>query len=63
MAMWGTMSKPKGIDVVFCSMAKGSWLQKRGEVRNPYYGSSMLTCGEVVGGDAHHPSGHGHGGH
>ncbi|MFC1610471.1 DUF3347 domain-containing protein [Myxococcota bacterium] len=63
LAMWGTMSKPKGIDVVFCSMAKGSWLQKRGEVRNPYYGASMLTCGEVVGGDAHRPSGHQHGGH
>ncbi len=55
MAMWGTMSKPTGIDVVFCSMAKGSWLQKRGKVLNPYYGKSMLHCGEVVGGDGHLP--------
>ncbi len=50
-AMWATMSKPKGIDVVFCSMAKGSWLQKAGEIRNPYYGASMLKCGSVVGGE------------
>jgi hypothetical protein len=21
------------------------WLQKDGELRNPYYGSRMLTCG------------------
>lgn len=53
MAMWGTMSKPQGIDVVFCSMAKGSWLQKEGKVLNPYYGKSMLHCGEVVGGASH----------
>lgn len=52
MAMWGTMSKPKGVVVMFCSMAKGSWLQKKGDTRNPYYGSKMLGCGEVVGGDA-----------
>jgi Cu(I)/Ag(I) efflux system membrane fusion protein len=51
MAMWGTMSKPKGVVVVFCSMAKGSWLQRKGGVRNPYYGASMLACGEIVGGD------------
>lgn len=53
MAMWGTMSKPAGIDVVFCSMAKGSWLQRVGEVRNPYHGEKMLSCGEVVGGARH----------
>jgi Cu(I)/Ag(I) efflux system membrane fusion protein len=53
MAMWATMSKPKNIDVVYCSMAKASWVQKRGKVRNPYYGPEMLDCGEVVGGDSH----------
>jgi len=52
MAMWGTMAKPKGVVVMFCAMAKGSWLQKKGEVRNPYYGASMLGCGEIVGGDS-----------
>jgi hypothetical protein len=50
LAMWATMSKPEGISVVYCSMAKASWLQKGGSVRNPYYGASMLTCGQVVSG-------------
>ena len=50
MAMWGTMAKPEGIDVVYCSMSRGSWLQPTGAVRNPYHGKSMLGCGEVVGG-------------
>jgi len=53
MAMWTTMSKPKNIDVIYCSMVKASWVQKRGEVRNPYYGPKMLDCGEVVGGGSH----------
>ena len=53
MAMWVTMSKPKNIDVLYCSMAKGSWVQKRGKMSNPYYGPKMLECGEVVGGGRH----------
>ncbi len=78
MATWGSMSKPDGIDVLYCSMAKGSWLQVRGDVKNPYLGARMLGCGEVVkdtehsgmkmGRDAHGShGGHGekdtHGGH
>ena len=51
MAMWASMAKPKGVFVVFCSMAKGSWLQRSKEIRNPYHGKEMLTCGEIVGGD------------
>lgn len=51
MAMWGTMSKPRGIYVVYCPMAKGSWLQQGKEIRNPYHGDQMLHCGEVVGGE------------
>ncbi|MEK7703954.1 MAG: DUF3347 domain-containing protein [Myxococcota bacterium] len=53
MAMWAGMAKPDKIDVVYCDMAKGSWLQARGPVRNPYYGKSMLSCGEVVGAAGH----------
>ena len=53
MAMWATMSKPKSIDVLYCSMANASWVQRHGKVRNPYYGPEMLDCGEVVGGDSH----------
>ena len=34
--------------VVYCPMAKKSWLQAKGDVTNPYYGSSMLACGSVV---------------
>ena len=51
MAMWATMSKPEGIDVVYCPMAKASWLQKKGAIRNPYHGSEMLRCGQVVKAD------------
>lgn len=35
--------------VVYCDMAKGSWLQTDKTVRNPYFGKSMLQCGEVKG--------------
>ncbi len=35
--------------VMYCSMAKKSWLQLEEEVGNPYYGQSMARCGEVVG--------------
>lgn len=34
--------------VAYCPMAKRSWLQPDGELGNPYYGQSMLTCGETV---------------
>jgi len=50
MAMWATMSKPATINVVFCSMAKGSWLQKEKLIANPYYGAKMLRCGEIISG-------------
>jgi len=53
MAMWVTMSKPKGIYLVYCPRAKGSWLQKEEVIRNPYHGHEMLRCGEIVGGDTH----------
>jgi hypothetical protein len=36
----------------FCPMANGgkgaNWLSKENEIKNPYYGSEMLTCGKVV---------------
>ncbi|MCH2176262.1 MAG: efflux RND transporter periplasmic adaptor subunit [Lentisphaeria bacterium] len=41
-----------GYTQVHCSMAlnnKGAnWLQKSGNIQNPYYGSQMLACGNVV---------------
>lgn len=36
----------------FCPMANdgkgGNWLSKESAIKNPYYGSKMLKCGEVV---------------
>lgn len=31
----------------FCPMKKVSWLSESEEIRNPYYGKSMLTCGNI----------------
>ena len=31
----------------YCPMKKASWLSNEKAIKNPYYGSSMLTCGEV----------------
>lgn len=32
----------------YCPMKKAGWLSKDKEIRNPYFGSAMLSCGEVV---------------
>ncbi len=34
--------------VFVCDMAKKSWLQKDDDLRNPYYGAKMLTCGRKI---------------
>lgn len=43
---------PNGYVVAFCPMAdegKGaSWVQKEGEIANPYFGEKMLKCGTVT---------------
>jgi hypothetical protein len=31
----------------YCPMVKAIWLSETKPIKNPYYGSSMLTCGEV----------------
>ncbi|MBB6269748.1 hypothetical protein HDF26_000175 [Pedobacter cryoconitis] len=33
---------------LYCPMKKSSWLSSRQAVKNPYYGSAMLTCGKVT---------------
>jgi membrane fusion protein, copper/silver efflux system len=48
MAMWASMMMAMGINVAYCSMAPGSWLQKGETIMNPYYGDKMLHCGEIV---------------
>jgi len=43
------MALPAGHVVAFCPMFEGgsSWVQKGDKVANPYFGKSMLTCGEI----------------
>lgn len=31
----------------YCPMVKASWLSNDKEIKNPYYGDKMLTCGSV----------------
>ena len=31
----------------YCPMKKAYWMSAEQEIRNPYYGKSMLTCGTV----------------
>lgn len=40
---------PQGYARAYCPMYDGgsSWVQRDGPVRNPYYGSVMLTCGVI----------------
>lgn len=32
----------------YCPMEKAGWLSSTASIKNPYFGSSMLTCGKVV---------------
>ena len=32
----------------FCSMANKGWIQSEKDTKNPYYGKSMLDCGELI---------------
>lgn len=34
--------------IQYCPMKKSSWLSKEEAIKNPYYGSAMLTCGNVT---------------
>ncbi|WP_242529318.1 DUF3347 domain-containing protein [Methylacidimicrobium sp. B4] len=34
--------------VCTCPMAQASWIQADKEIKNPYYGSAMLLCGDVT---------------
>ncbi|RAJ28152.1 DUF3347 domain-containing protein [Pedobacter cryoconitis] len=33
---------------LYCPMKKSSWLSSTQAIRNPYYGSTMLSCGKVT---------------
>ena len=38
----------KPIYEAYCPMKKAYWLSSEKEIKNPYYGSAMLTCGQVT---------------
>ncbi|RYE58986.1 MAG: DUF3347 domain-containing protein, partial [Sphingobacteriales bacterium] len=43
-------SKKLSADIIYvqyCPMKKSSWLSSEKPVKNPYYGSAMLTCGKI----------------
>ena len=35
-----------GYTVMTCAMAQADWVQASGDVKNPYFGQSMVRCGE-----------------
>lgn len=37
-----------GSSIVYCPMADKYWIQQGHNIKNPYYGASMLTCGKFV---------------
>lgn len=45
-----TYAKREKLDGLYeanCPMASADWLQSTSEVKNPYYGAKMLTCGSA----------------
>jgi hypothetical protein len=40
------LKAPEGVRKAYCPMARKPWLQKGDTLANPYYGTSMPTCGE-----------------
>ena len=50
----GTKDLVSDLRIGYCPMNRRSWIQRDEAARNPYYGTSMLTCGSVkpVGGPA-----------
>ena len=43
----GSSEVASQLKLAYCPMARKSWLQSGEQVRNPYYGTKMLTCGEL----------------
>ncbi len=46
----GSIVTVPGLRAFECSMAKARWLQRDAGTKNPFYGESMLTCGEEIAG-------------
>lgn len=43
----GVKLSDKEVYIDYCPMKKASWLSADKAIKNPYYGKSMLTCGNV----------------
>src|SRR6185436_12728015 len=39
------LTLPDGVRVAICPMVQKPWLQEGADIKNPYFGASMLTCG------------------
>lgn len=46
----GKLALGTGLYVFECSMAKARWVQRDAGTKNPFYGASMLTCGDEIDG-------------
>ena len=44
----GNKTEMKSLIKASCPMASAQWIQKSGTIKNPYYGKSMLECGEKI---------------
>lgn len=44
----GNRKELEGYLKASCPMAGAKWIQRPGSLRNPYYGKSMLECGEKI---------------
>jgi hypothetical protein len=42
----GSKEAAADLRLAYCPMVKNWWLQRGEQLRNPYYGTTMLTCGE-----------------
>jgi hypothetical protein len=43
---WVEKEKRDDLEVNYCPMAKANWVQRKGEVKNPFFGKDMLSCGK-----------------
>jgi hypothetical protein len=39
----------KMLYIHYCPMAKSYWMDELKDIRNPYYGKAMPTCGQTTG--------------
>src|SRR5437867_1414216 len=44
----GLPEEAKAIQIFRCPMANADWLQPAGATSNPFYGTSMISCGAAV---------------